>query len=130
MRIREMPIIGGRQHKTDLDERLCFQLWIERGTAKKAAQAMLDEYGIDSPRKPGEPYSRRAFDIAAKRYVLWNPDEARVLYEDHYGSVEDRVWKGFIHRVYKAILKYYSGEKAVQWRKEFPEYWEFIEQNS
>lgn len=130
MNVRKMPIIGGRRYKTDLDEKLCFQLWIDRGTAKKAALALYNEYGVGSIRKLGKPYSSRGFDIAAKRYVLWHPDEAREMYEAHYGVVEDSIWKDYIHRVYHSILKYYSAERVIQWRKDFPEYWEYIERNS
>ena len=78
-----IPVIGGKGfHRQRMEGKTCFELWVDRGTLQKAASAMYHESGVTN--RKGKPYSASGLARSAKRYVLFNQEEARKIWEEKY----------------------------------------------
>lgn len=119
-----LPIIGGAGFRGEkLDEKLCFELWVHRGTSQKAAIALVKEYNISNPRT-NKPYTHESVVKAAKRYALNHPDEARKLWEEKYGEVRDSLWLDYLSRISKILISS-SMKRYNDWIEKHPEVAEY-----
>lgn len=119
-KIRNHPIIGGRQATRKLPEKLCFKLWLERGSIRKAAEALHSEYGYLS--YTGRPFTDKSVEVGAKRFVLWNQAAAKEMYEAHYGELNHPdIWLEYLWRLYNSMLSYYVPSTVQKWRELHPE---------
>ena len=135
--LKPFPIIGGRHNQGEIPEKLAWELWLDRGTIRKAALALYREYGYYSDKKTkcfpnGEerPYTDRSVEVAAKRYVLFNQEDARKLYEDKYGQVSDNIWYDCLVRYYNSVLIKYSLTTLRKWQANHPEVMEYAQQTT
>ena len=118
------PIIGGRGFHTNvLNKRLCFELWVDRGTAEKAAMVLKDEYDLSGAK--GGYYTGAAVAKAAKQFVLMETDEAREMWEEKYGKVDDEVWYDYLSRISKSVLIPVSPITYEKWLNDHPEVQEY-----
>jgi len=125
--MRNHPIIGGRKNRTVIPEKLAFELWMDRGSARQAAETLFNEYGEGNN---GKPFSRKAVEQAAKRFVLWNVQEARDMYEAKYGELNDEVWYEYLKKLHNYNLMFYAPTIITKWREANPEAYEYIKQHS
>ncbi len=113
-----MPI-GGEQkgiNQQYLDDKTCFQLWIDLGSLQKA-QKDLARNGVVNPRT-GKIPKRMSIRIASHRYIIRNPEQARVAIANSPGGewAEDR--STYYQRLDKDIaLKVLSKKRYEEWQK-------------
>jgi len=125
MRDYKLPVIGGKGYKgSKMDEKLCFQLWVYRGTAQKAANALKKEFNVFNKRTK-KAYTSVAVMRAAKLYVLDNPDDARVVWEDKYGEMQDELWYDYLHRIHHILIAMRGIDAYEKWREDHPEVVEY-----
>ena len=116
----KLPIIGGRGYTgLKLDGKLCFELWVHRGSARKAALALKNEYKIINEYK-NKPYTTESIFRAAKFWILDNPDDARHIWEGKYGEVEDDAWYDYLSRASYMLVRQ-DGKRYKKWREKNPE---------
>jgi hypothetical protein len=75
-------MIGMDKNKQFLDDKRCFDLWIETNSLYKA-QAVLAREGLINP-KTGRPPTVMGIWTAAWRWGIANPQDARKLVGDVY----------------------------------------------
>ena len=115
-----LPVIGGQGYKGNkMDGKLCFELWVHRGTAEKAAIALQREFNIYNKRTQ-DRYSTVGVMKAAKTWILHNPDEARAIWEDKYGEIPDEFWYDYLLRI-SPILATNSKNTLENWKEKNPE---------
>jgi hypothetical protein len=73
-----MPI-GNKAPTKILDDELCFKKWYELGSLVKVQRWFQNEGKINP--KTGKPFTPMAYWIAAMRWVVNYPDEAREYYK-------------------------------------------------
>lgn len=104
-----MPIVNSRMTKTYLDDKQCFDLWIELGTLEKVRQHLYS-LGIKNPLS-GNMATPFGIRTAAFRWMLHNLDEAWEIMAGKYhilGRDEFDQWA-----VYKA-MSFFQGENAFR----------------
>jgi len=123
-----LPVIGGRGYRgKSLSGKQCFELWVDRGSARKAALALHNEFGILNKNR-NKPYTLEAVYRSAKCYILENQREARKIWEDKYGKVEDYLWYDYLLKNVSFVFK--SGKsRYVKWKEDNPEVVAYAEEN-
>lgn len=124
-----LPIIGGRGYRgKSLSGKQCFELWVDRGSAKKAALALYNEFGIYNKKKD-KPYTMEAIHRSAKFYILENQEEARKIWEAKYGELETNVWYDYLLRSTSFLMN--SGkDRYKRWKEDNPEILAYAEENN
>lgn len=124
MKKNNYPIIGGRGFNTNsLDKRLCFEMWVDRGTALKAAKALETEHGLVG--RSGKHYTEAAVGRAAKQFVLLETDTAREMWQEKFGEVDDEIWYDYLSRISKGILLPIGRNSYENWLADHPEMQEY-----
>jgi hypothetical protein len=105
-RIKRMGNTGRRPHYNGKD---CFDAWLEAGSLKRAAK-LLYKQGVTKANGDGPPIPA-SIQIAAKRYVLMNPEEAREKFisRGHERMAIDSEWA--VHRILSAARVFGKGSK-------------------
>ena len=121
-----LPIIGGQGYKGNkMDGKLCFELWVHRGTTEKASIALQREFNIYNKGK-NKRYTAVGVMKAAKSWILDHPDEARAIWEDKYGEIPDELWYDYLWRI--SSSKAYNSRNAYEkWKAENPEVVKYAE---
>ena len=86
--------IGGEKGSNDwvyLDERECFALWNKLSSLGKTREVLI-ERGVCNP-KTKKPPTKMSISIAAKRFIIKNPEQARIEITEAEGGgwAEDRI---------------------------------------
>lgn len=127
-----MTIIAGKntllpqRRRQGIDDQKAFMAWIEFGSLKKVAKYFRDQGLVRE--LTGEPYSASGIGLAAKRFVLRHPDEAKpyVLssWEEEGVTVSDDDWNEFLIRIAMQVFGKNSKTLFMRWIKkmEFEEY--------
>jgi len=81
-----------------LDRKECFELWVELGTIPKVCLE-LERRGKTNPNTGCSP-SKTGVQIAATKYILYNIDDARKVFQQlgYFGSSKDDAWIGYLKR--------------------------------
>jgi hypothetical protein len=88
-----MPIGGKKDNKSwiYLDERECFELWNRLSSLGKTREALIEK-GVKNP-KTEKPPTKMSISVAAKRFIIKNPEQARIEITEARGGewAEDRL---------------------------------------
>lgn len=95
-----------------LDDEVCFMLWAELGTLDKTMYE-LERRGLVNP-KTGNPPTRRAIQVASKRYIMGNLKESYTVYRK-LGSLLS--WEEYLRWAVHYIKKDVSRDKYRRWLK-------------
>lgn len=90
-----------------LDDKECFDLWVELGTLKKVGQELVRR-GKASP-TTGKAYTGTIISKHALRWVLENQEEARQIYLDEGSTLTDEQWERWL--VEKATTVFHFSPK-------------------
>jgi hypothetical protein len=108
-----MPIINSKLTKRILDEKECFDLWVELGTLEKVRQVMYDR-GLRHP-LTGKSVTPFGIRTAAFRYML---DNLEVAYERMNSSFRILSREEFDKwAVYKALTLFQTEVAFGDWLK-------------
>lgn len=81
-------------HLYMLDNKECFEYWVEIGTLRKVAMVFEREGRINP--LTDRPYTFIAVWMAAYKWVLENPDEAWKIYQEKGSPLSKEQWEKFL----------------------------------
>lgn len=96
-----------------LGDKTCFLVWFEMSSLPKAAE-YLKKAGVVNPRTGRSP-SPMAVHVAAFRWILEHPDEAREYYNLAGSTMNDDEWAEFLVVKAKGILGRSSRDRFLRW---------------
>ena len=103
-----------------LDEHQCFTLWNEEGSLGKALKK-LKQLEIKNP-KTDKPPTKMSVAVAAKRYAVKNPEEARLEIANAEGGewAEDlpRYWEWLLKAAQQVLYKGKFAEWVIEHKDE------------
>lgn len=110
-----MAIKGNRANRdwAYLDEHECFTVWNEEGSLLKALK-VLKLRGIKNP-KTGKLPTKMSVSVAAKRYAVKNPEEAR----QEIATAEGGEWAEDLSRYYEWLLR---AAQQVLYKRKYAEW--------
>lgn len=121
-----MPLITGRQvtfprkRHTGLTDKECFLMWVETGSLRKVV-ITLERKGVTN-KNTGKPFSYETIRLAAKRYILTHPDEARPIilkaWEDDEVEISDDDWNEYLVKMAASVFGSVSKPMFMNWIKE------------
>ena len=110
--------IGGKKDSNDwvyLNERECFVLWNELSSLDKTREA-LKERGVKNP-KTGNPPTKMSISVAAKRFIIKNPEQARVEIAEAEGGEWAEEKMAFYRWLDQEARKILSTVRYEEWTK-------------
>lgn len=122
-----MPLTG--QMVKQLDDKQCFDLWLELGTLQKVANRLEKDGEVNEI--TGKPFTLMGIRVAALRYLIYNPNKAkeRMIKSDpnsEYVQTEYS-WKLFLTKRAVEVLAKRNSERVFRWAKNNGIPKEFIE---
>jgi len=115
----KMPITGKR--KKQLNEKQCFDLWLDLGSLKKVSKKITREGQINE--NTGEPFTLEGIRKSALRYLIYRPEDARVRMEeaDPFSPYlqSDREWHKFlVERAFTVFSSLSDNDRIYRWAEE------------
>jgi len=109
--------IGGEKESRSwnyLDERVCFELWNEVSSLGETKKILINR-GVKNP-KTGKPPTKMSISIAAKRFIIKNPEQARIEITEAEGGgwAEDRM--AFYRWLDQEAHKILSEPRYEEWK--------------
>lgn len=118
----------GRIYTKVITDKMAWDAWMKTGSTYKAPEYLFRVHGITSPRNKGKLVSHAGVAIAAYRYMLDNPVEARKDLDDSMKAngvlLTDEHWYELIYRKSLYVSKKRRNEFLVQ----HPHYRPYFEQ--
>lgn len=114
-----MPITSPRTKK-QLDDKECFDLWMETGTLEKASKRLTDAGKINQD--TGKPFHPISLRFAALRHLIRNPKEVKEKFEEIDPNspylISQETWQKFLAKRACEIFRYRE-EICFDWAKEY-----------
>lgn len=107
-----------------LDRERCFYLWMELGSVVKVCSRLYSE-GVRNP-TTGKPPSEPGVRIAAWKWALYHPEEARQMFIKYTGCYTDdqmEYWLDRLQRISRAFLTT-RVDRYLDWKDQFKNYLE------
>lgn len=118
-----MPLVTGKQtllpqkRRRGIDDRVAFMAWIEFGNLRRAAKYLEDQGLVENLH--GKPYSQSGIGLAAKRFVLRHPEEAKPFvlraWEEEGITIPEDDWNVFLIRTAMQVFGKNSKALFLNW---------------
>lgn len=114
-----MPLTG--QMVKQLDEKQCFDLWLQLGTLQKVANRLEKEGNVNE--NTGKPFTLMGIRVAALRYLIHNPEQAkeRMIESDPYSEYvqTEQSWRRFLIKRAVEILGKTNSDRVFRWAETY-----------
>jgi hypothetical protein len=106
-----MPIQGNARKL--IDEKEAFDLWVKLGAIQKV-QTHMKMAGKINPNN-GKPFTIMAIWHAAMRWVLYNSEEAKAIYQEQGSTLSDLQWEEWLVKKAMYVLGTSSRTRFLRW---------------